>query len=239
MYFVSKNYLVSHYKTLLSYNLNWVVCHLFPQQRWRTHTYSVSGNHWSGEPRDQLKTTSAFKFRPAFFGADSKTRIFYKYVVFKHSFSFSQFLLQRWHALSSVTLLFTNRSKKPQKWISLADIHFFKTHWLRHFFEPGKHRLFRNTRRNRHFKYVINLNRTLSLLTFVTHTHTHIYIYTQDYFKNNVELAIFLYQCMFCYEYKFVLFVALFWMFLLSAPFHIFIYLLNSRTFFPFAFIQT
>ena len=35
-------------------------------------------------------------------------------------------------------------------------------------------------------------------------------MYTQDYFTNNVELAIFLYQCMFCYEYKFVLFVALF-----------------------------
>ena len=30
-----------------------------------------------------------------------------------------------------------------------------------------------------------------------------------------------MYQGMFCYRYKFVLFVALFWMFLLSAPFHI------------------
>ena len=58
------------------------------------HKYSVSGNHWPGEPRDMLKTTTAFEFRPAFFGADSKTRIFYKYVVFKHSLSFSQFLLQ-------------------------------------------------------------------------------------------------------------------------------------------------
>ena len=48
------------------------------------HKYSVSGNHWPGEPRDLRKTTSAFKFRPAFFGADSKTRIFYKYAVFKH-----------------------------------------------------------------------------------------------------------------------------------------------------------
>ena len=52
--------------------------------------YSVSGNHWPGEPRDLLKTKPAFEFRPAFFGADSKTRIFYK-----HSISFSQFLLQR------------------------------------------------------------------------------------------------------------------------------------------------
>ena len=52
------------------------------------HKYSVLGNHWPGEPRDLRKTTSAFKFRPAFFGAGSKTRIFYKYVIFKHSFSF-------------------------------------------------------------------------------------------------------------------------------------------------------
>ena len=57
--------------------------------------YSISGNHWPGEPRDLLKTTSAFEFRSAFFGADSKTRIFYKYIVFKHAISFSQFLFQR------------------------------------------------------------------------------------------------------------------------------------------------
>ena len=29
--------------------------------------YSVSGNHWPGEPHE---------FRPAFFGADSKTHVF-------------------------------------------------------------------------------------------------------------------------------------------------------------------
>ena len=57
--------------------------------------YSVSGNHWPGEPRNLLKTTSTFEFRPAFFGADSKIHIFYKYVVFKHPISFSQILLQR------------------------------------------------------------------------------------------------------------------------------------------------
>ena len=59
------------------------------------HKYSVSGNHWPGELCDLLKTTSTFEFGPAFFGADSKRRIFYKYVVFKHSISFTQFLLQR------------------------------------------------------------------------------------------------------------------------------------------------
>ena len=30
------------------------------------HNYSVSRNHWPGEPRDLRKTTSAFKLRPAF-----------------------------------------------------------------------------------------------------------------------------------------------------------------------------
>ena len=89
------------YRTLHSYNLIWAVCHLFPQQRWRTHTYSVSGNHWPGEPRDLRKTTSARKFRPAF-GATSKIRIFYKYVVFKHSSSFYTNSSQRIHGLSSV-----------------------------------------------------------------------------------------------------------------------------------------
>ena len=76
--------------------------------------YSVSGIHCPGEPRDLFKTTSLFEFRPAFLGADSKTRIFYKYVVFKQSISFSQFQLQSWHTLSSVNLLFTNRRQSPQ-----------------------------------------------------------------------------------------------------------------------------
>ena len=118
----------------------------------------------------QKNHVTCVNLRPAFFGADSKTRIFYKYVVFKHSFSFSQFLLQRWHALSrwhsySPTEV-KGKKKKKKKWISLADIHFFKTLWLRDFFQPRKNRPFRTTRRNRHFKYVINLSRTLSLLTF-------------------------------------------------------------------------
>ena len=90
------------YRTLHSYNLIWAVCHLFPRQRWWTHTYSVSGNHWPEEPRDLRKTTSAPKFRPAF-GATSKTRIFYKYVAFKHSFSFYTISSRRQHTPSSLT----------------------------------------------------------------------------------------------------------------------------------------
>ena len=98
------------YRTLHSYNLIWAVRHLLLQQRWRTHTYSVSGNHWPGEPRDLRKTTSARKFRPAF-GATYKTRIFYEHVVFKHSFSFlhkffaadTRFLSSVWHSSHSST----------------------------------------------------------------------------------------------------------------------------------------
>ena len=90
------------YRTLHSYNLIWAVCQLFPRQKWRTHTYSVLGNHWPGEPHDLCKTMSACKFRPAF-GATSKTRIFYKHVAFKHSFSFYTISLQRQHTPSSVT----------------------------------------------------------------------------------------------------------------------------------------
>ena len=54
------------YRTLHSYKLFWAVCHLFPQ-RWRTLTYSVSGNHWPGGPRDMFKTTSARKFKSCVF----------------------------------------------------------------------------------------------------------------------------------------------------------------------------
>ena len=103
-----------YYRTLHSYNLIWAVCHLFPQQRWWTLTYSVLGNHWPGEPRDLRKTTSARKFRPAF-GATSKTRIFYKYVVFKHSSSFYTNSSQWIHCLSSYYSSTRVKSKKMDK----------------------------------------------------------------------------------------------------------------------------
>ena len=55
----------------------------------------------------------------------------------------------------------------------------------------------------------------------VSHKHTH--TNTRDYLTNNNRTLVMLkiYHCMFCYEYEFDLFVALFWMFLFSAPFHI------------------
>ena len=83
------------------------------------HKYSISGNHWPGEPRDLLKTTSPFEFRPAFFGTDSKTRIFYKHVIFKHCISFSQFLLQ-------CDSLIHQQTSKATKWINHANLLFLK-----------------------------------------------------------------------------------------------------------------
>ena len=56
--FIVNLYLIGLYTPI---KLFWAVCHLFPQ-RWRTLTYSVWGNHWSGGQRDMLKTTSARKF---------------------------------------------------------------------------------------------------------------------------------------------------------------------------------
>ena len=156
--FISKDtFWLAHYRTLHSYNLIWAVCHLFPQQTIGQENHVTC-----------LKLRPC-KFHPAFFGADSKTRIFYKYVIFKHS------LFPNFHCsadtLSPVWLPYwrteVKSQKKKKKWISLADIHFFKTLLLADFFQSRRNRLFRTTRKNIHFKYVINLNRTLSLLTFL------------------------------------------------------------------------
>ena len=128
------------YRTLHSYNSIWAVWPLFPQQRWRMHTYLVSGNHWPREPCDLHKTTSTHKFRSTF-GATSKTCIFYKYVVFKHSFSlFTQFLC------SSNTLrpVWLNRRQIATTWMDLTDIHI---HRLRDFFQSQRNRPFPTIKR--------------------------------------------------------------------------------------------
>ena len=156
------------------------------------HTYSVSGNHWPREPRDLRKTTSAHKFCPAF-GATSKTCIFYKYIVFKHSSSFTQILHSEYTvSLQCDILLIHQQEWKAKKWINLADIHFFNIHWLRDFFQSQRNQLLRTTKRKR-FKYVTQLNRTFPSLTFlqfscVSYTHT----YTHD--------LCFMYQCLFYYS---------------------------------------
>ena len=56
-----------------------------------------------------LKLRPRVNFRPAF-GASYKTRIFYKYVVFKHPFSFTKFL----RSGSTLPPVWINRSEKQQ-----------------------------------------------------------------------------------------------------------------------------
>ena len=130
------------YRNLHSYNLIWAVCYLFPRQRWWTHTYSVSGNHWPGEPCDLRKTTSTRKFRPAF-GATSKMRIFYKYIIFKHSSPLFTRFLRSGNTLPPVWL---NRRQIETTWMGLTDIHFFNIRWLWDFFQSQRNRLFPTTK---------------------------------------------------------------------------------------------
>ena len=93
------------YRTLHSYKSFWAVCHLFPQ-RWRTLTYSVSGNHCPGGPRDMLTTTSACVNSSPASLSHLQDGIFYKYVVFKHPLP-----------------LWPNFSTAATPWMGLVDIH--------------------------------------------------------------------------------------------------------------------
>ena len=73
------------YRTLHSYKLFWVVCHLFPQ-RWRTL------NIQSQETIGQEDHVTCLKLGPRInsstaFLSHLQDGIFYKYVVFKHPFS--------------------------------------------------------------------------------------------------------------------------------------------------------
>ena len=77
-------------------------------------------------------------------------------------------------------------------------------------------------------KYDFSMNSTLFTFNFsvivvmlIIHTHTHAHMYTHDYFINRTIAIFLMYQCKFFYRYKFVLFVALFRMFLSSVPFRI------------------
>ena len=99
---------------LHSYNLNWAVCHLFPQQRWRTHANIQFGKPLARRTTwSVFKTASTFEFRPAFFGADFKTRIFYLYFVFKHSL-FPNFYCSA-NTLSPVWLSYSPTDVKSHK----------------------------------------------------------------------------------------------------------------------------
>ena len=83
-----------------------------------------------------LKLYPCVNFSPAF-GATNKTRIFYKYIVFKHPFSFFYSLsLQRQHTPSSVN----QQEWKATTWIGLAD--FQNIHWLWDAFQCQRNCLF-------------------------------------------------------------------------------------------------
>ena len=106
------------YRTLHSYKLFWAVCHLFPQ-RWRTLTYSVSGNHWPGEPRDMSKTTSARKFKSCVFEPPTR-RVFSINTSSSNTLAlFYQISSQQQHTPFSVN----QQERKATPWMGLVDIH--------------------------------------------------------------------------------------------------------------------
>ena len=106
------------YRTLHSYKLFWAVCHLFPQ-RWWMLTYSVSGNHWPGGPRDMFKTTSARKFKSCVF--EPRTRRVFSINTSSSNtvVLFDQNSSQQQHTLFSVN----QQERKATLWMGLADIH--------------------------------------------------------------------------------------------------------------------
>ena len=102
----------------LPYKLFWAVCHLFPQ-RWRTLTYSVSGNHWPGEPRDMFKTTSARKFKSCVFEPPTR-RVFSINTSSSNTLVlFYQISSQQQHTPFSVN----QQERKATPWMGLANIH--------------------------------------------------------------------------------------------------------------------
>ena len=106
------------YRTLHSYKLFWAVCHLFPQ-RWRTLTYSVSGNHWPGGPRDLFKTKSARKFKSYVFEPPTR-RVFSINTSSSNTLVlFYQISSQQQHTPFSVN----QQERKATPWMGLADIH--------------------------------------------------------------------------------------------------------------------
>ena len=106
------------YRTLHSYKLFWAVCHLFPQ-RWRTHTYSVSGNHWPGGPRDMFKTRSARKFKSCVFEPTTR-RVFSINTSSSNTLVFfDQISSQQQHTPFSVN----QQERKATPWMGLAVIH--------------------------------------------------------------------------------------------------------------------
>ena len=125
---------ICFYRTLHCYNLIWAVCHLFPQQRWWTHTYSVTGNHWPGEQRDMLKTTSCiWSHLQDTFSINTSS---------SNTLSLFYPISSQWqHTPSSVN----QQEWKATTCMGLADIQ--NIYWLWDFFQSQRNRLFPTIKR--------------------------------------------------------------------------------------------
>ena len=123
------------YRILHSYNLIWAVCHLFHKDGGRSH---IQSRETIGQENyvTCLELRPRVNFRPAF-EASYKTRIFYKYVVFKHPCSFSNPISsQQQHTPSSVN----QQEWKATTWMGLADIQNIQSLW--DFFQSQRNCLF-------------------------------------------------------------------------------------------------
>ena len=175
------------YRTLHSYKLFWAVCHLFPQ-RWRTLTYSVSGNHWPGGPRDMLKTTSARKFKSCVFEPPTRR-------VFSINTSSSNTLVLFYQILPNFTkhtpFSVNQQERKATTWMGLADIHI---QWRWDAFQSLRNCLFLIIKKD-----ILDTWPFYSLVVLDTHTYTRTHTYTHTIILL-VELEIFfMYQCKFYY----------------------------------------
>ena len=128
---------IEYYRTLHSYNLIWAVCHLFPQQRWRTHTNIQSRETISQETHvtclNYVRVNFVLRFlepipRHVFSINTSSSNTLSLFPNFHCS---ADTLSPEWRSYSQTEV---KGKKKKKKWISLADIHFFKTLWLWDFF---------------------------------------------------------------------------------------------------------
>ena len=151
------------------------------------HKYSVSGNHWPGEPRDQcLKLRPNLNFVSRFFFGPIPRHVFSINTSSSNTLSFFHNFNCRANTLSPVWLPerilslshIHQQMSNATKYIGHANISFLSIPCLWDFFQPWKQRLHRTTERNEHLEI-------RSQRSCVSHTHTQAHIFTQDYFTNN------------------------------------------------------
>ena len=135
------------YRTLNSYNLNWAVCHLFPQQRWRMNT-NIQSRETIGQENHVtcLKLRHRLNFVPRFLEP-----------IPKHVFSINTSssntlsLFPNFYCSAPVWLSYSPTNVKIHK-MDQPNLLFLKILCLWDFFQPRKHQLFQTTARNEHLK---------------------------------------------------------------------------------------